>query len=44
MVSAGVDGWHDYTFMHADYFAVNQSVFDNGDPAKLMWVEYEVKP
>ncbi len=29
MVSAGVDEWHDYAFMHADYFAANQPVFDN---------------
>jgi len=29
MVSAGVDEWHDYTFMHADYFAANQPVFNN---------------
>jgi len=28
-VSAGVDEWHDYTFMHADYFAASQPVFDN---------------
>ena len=28
-VSAGVDEWHDYTFMHADYFAANQPVFNN---------------
>ena len=28
-VSAGVDAWHDYTFMHADYFAANQAVFNN---------------
>lgn len=29
MVSAGVDDWHDHTFMHADYFAANQSVFND---------------
>jgi hypothetical protein len=29
MVSAGVDEWHNYTFMHADYFAANQAVFNN---------------
>ena len=29
MVSAGVYAWHDYTFMHADYFAANQPVFNN---------------
>ena len=28
-VSAGVDAWEDYTFMHADYFAANQPVFNN---------------
>jgi hypothetical protein len=28
MISAGVDDWHDYTFMHADYFAANQRVFN----------------
>ncbi|CAA9239660.1 MAG: hypothetical protein AVDCRST_MAG93-1267, partial [uncultured Chloroflexia bacterium] len=28
-VSAGVDEWHNYTFMHADYFAANQPVFNN---------------
>jgi hypothetical protein len=28
-VSAGTNTWMDYTFMHADYFAANQSVFDN---------------
>ena len=28
-VSAGVDEWHNYTFMHADYFAANQAVFNN---------------
>jgi hypothetical protein len=28
-VSAGVDEWHDYTFMHADYFAANQPVFNS---------------
>ena len=27
-VSAGVDAWKDYTFMHADYFAANQPVFN----------------
>ena len=27
-VSAGVDEWKDYTFMHADYFAANQPVFN----------------
>jgi hypothetical protein len=29
MVSAGVDDWHDYSFMHADYFAANQPVFND---------------
>ena len=28
-VSAGIDEWQDYTFMHADYFAANQPVFNN---------------
>jgi hypothetical protein len=28
-VSAGVNAWADYTFMHADYFAANQPVFNN---------------
>jgi hypothetical protein len=28
-VSAGVNAWADYTFMHADYFAANQAVFNN---------------
>jgi hypothetical protein len=28
LVSAGVDEWHDYTFMHGDYFAANQPVFN----------------
>jgi len=28
-VSAGVNEWHRYTFMHADYFAANQPVFNN---------------
>ncbi len=28
-VSAGVNAWEDYTFMHADYFAANQPVFNN---------------
>jgi uncharacterized protein DUF1996 len=28
-VSAGTNAWADYTFMHADYFAANQSVFNN---------------
>jgi hypothetical protein len=28
-VSAGTNTWEDYTFMHADYFAANQSVFNN---------------
>jgi hypothetical protein len=28
-VSAGTNTWADYTFMHADYFAANQSVFNN---------------
>ena len=29
MVSAGVDAWHDYTFMHGDYFSANQTVFND---------------
>jgi Domain of unknown function (DUF1996) len=28
-VSAGIDEWQNYTFMHADYFAANQPVFNN---------------
>ena len=28
-VSAGVNTWADYTFMHADYLAANQPVFNN---------------
>ena len=28
-VSAGVNTWADYSFMHADYFAANQPVFNN---------------
>ena len=28
-VSAGVNAWEDYSFMHADYFAANQPVFNN---------------
>jgi hypothetical protein len=28
-VSAGTNAWEDYTFMHADYLAANQSVFNN---------------
>ena len=28
-VSAGVNAWEGYTFMHADYFAANQPVFNN---------------
>jgi hypothetical protein len=28
-VSAGTNTWEDYTFMHADYFAATQSVFNN---------------
>jgi len=28
-VSAGIDEWQDYTFMHADYFGANQPVFNN---------------
>lgn len=28
-VSAGTKAWMDYTFMHADYFAANQSVFND---------------
>ena len=28
-VSAGTNAWEDYTFMHADYFAANQQVFNN---------------
>jgi len=28
-VSAGVDSWENYTFMHGDYFAANQPVFNN---------------
>jgi hypothetical protein len=28
-VSAGMNAWADYTSMHADYFAANQSVFNN---------------
>lgn len=28
-VSAGTNAWEDYTFMHADYFAANQDVFNN---------------
>jgi hypothetical protein len=28
-VSAGVNAWADYTFMHADYFAANQPVFND---------------
>ena len=28
-VSAGLGTWEDYTFMHADYLAANQDVFDN---------------
>ena len=28
-VSAGVNAWADYSFMHADYFAANQPVFNN---------------
>jgi hypothetical protein len=28
-VSAGTNAWEDYTSMHADYFAANQSVFNN---------------
>ena len=29
LVSAGLNSWEDYTFMHADYFAPNQDVFNN---------------
>jgi hypothetical protein len=29
IVSAGVDDWHDYSFMHADYLAANQPVFND---------------
>ena len=28
-ISAGVDEWEDYSFMHADYFAANQPVFND---------------
>lgn len=28
-VSAGIDQWHDWSSMHADYFAANQPVFNN---------------
>ena len=28
-VSAGVNAWEGYSFMHADYFAANQPVFNN---------------
>jgi hypothetical protein len=28
-VSAGVDSWEDFSFMHADYFAANQKVFND---------------
>jgi hypothetical protein len=28
-VSAGVNAWENYSFMHADYFAANQPVFNN---------------
>ena len=28
-VSAGMNAWEGYTFMHADYFAANQPVFNN---------------
>jgi hypothetical protein len=28
-VSAGVNTWGDWSFMHGDYFAANQSVFNN---------------
>jgi uncharacterized protein DUF1996 len=28
-VSAGLNAWEPYTFMHADYFAANQPVFNN---------------
>jgi hypothetical protein len=28
-VSAGTNAWANYTFMHADYFAANQPVFNN---------------
>jgi len=28
-VSAGVAAWHDYTFMHGDYFAANQPEFND---------------
>jgi preprotein translocase subunit SecG len=28
-VSAGVNAWEDYTFMHADYFAANQPIFND---------------
>jgi hypothetical protein len=28
-VSAGVDSWENYTFMHGDYFAANQPVFNS---------------
>ena len=28
-VSAGIDEWHDWTSMHADYFAANQPVFND---------------
>jgi Domain of unknown function (DUF1996) len=28
-VSSGVDAWDDWLFMHGDYFAANQSVFNN---------------
>jgi hypothetical protein len=29
LVSAGTNTWENYTFMHADYFAANQPVFNN---------------
>jgi hypothetical protein len=29
VVSAGVDDWYDFTFMHRDYFAANRRVFDS---------------
>jgi hypothetical protein len=29
VVSAGVDAWEDWSFMHGDYLAANQSVFNN---------------
>ena len=28
-ISAGVNAWEGYTFMHADYFAANRPVFNN---------------